>query len=52
MYFCPKKCAQNYPEHYPPKQKNAHDSYLANILGDLVIASYFLNKATFNKSQA
>ena len=26
-----RKCAQNYPEHYPTKQKKFHHSYLANI---------------------
>ena len=37
-----RKCIQNYPEHYPPKQKNAHDS-------DLAIASYFLKKVPLTK---
>ena len=26
-----RKCAQNYPEHYPTKQKKSHHSDLANI---------------------
>ena len=38
-----RKCVQNYPEHYQPKQKKSHDS-------DLAIVSYFLKKTTLNKS--